>query len=114
MCDLIYNSLHVLLLCRHDRAKQQRLNNTGALRYGPIDDLPFMLQPIIDLLQYQVFCRRIRVEIHKIVYALSTAGISSSISIDPVGETGYELINALSQSGSQIIGGVALLRIDNW
>lgn len=113
MCDLIYNSLHVLLLRRHDHAKQQRLSSTGALRHGSTDNFPFMLQPIIDLLQYQVFCRRIRVEINKIVHALSTAGIPSLVSIDPVGETGHELINVLSQSGSQIIGGVAVLRIDN-
>ncbi|KAG6902224.1 hypothetical protein C0995_002856 [Termitomyces sp. Mi166 len=73
---------------------------------------PPILQPVIDLLQYQVFCERIKSEIDQMVAALSVAGIKSSLRFNPVGETGRQLVQ-LIENGGNVIGGEAVLRIDD-
>ncbi|KAG5649016.1 hypothetical protein DXG03_000365 [Asterophora parasitica] len=113
-CNLMYSALHVLLLRRHGYLKSQRLGTAGVI-HSTMEQLrpPPILQPIIDLLQYQVFCERIKSEIDKMVAALSAAGIPSSIRFDPVGETGLQLVQFFDSSAGKSIGGEAVLRIDN-
>jgi mediator of RNA polymerase II transcription subunit 17, fungi type len=116
-CDLIYSALHALLLRTHAHSKTYRLGSSGIMRVASPTDTtltpPPLLQPIIDLLQYQVFCERVKSEIIKTIGALSKAGISSTLRFDPVGETGKELLRLLDEDGSRsIVGGEAVLRID--
>jgi mediator of RNA polymerase II transcription subunit 17 len=115
-CDLIYSSLHALLLRRHWHMKLRRLGNTGIIRPPVLAETthaPPILRPIIDLLQYQVFCERIKSEIDKMVEALSAVGIPATLRFDPVGETGQQLIRLFDDNVSNIVGGEAVLRIDN-
>ncbi|KAF5388061.1 hypothetical protein D9615_000456 [Tricholomella constricta] len=113
-CNLVYYALQALLLRRHGYLKSQRLGTAGVIR-PPMEllhPLP-ILQPIIDLLQYQVFCTRIKSEIDRMISALSAAGIPSSLRFDPVGETGRQLVQFFDSSAGKVIGGEAVLRIDN-
>ncbi|GLB33862.1 putative subunit 17 of Mediator complex [Lyophyllum shimeji] len=114
-CNLIYSALHVLLLGRHAHLKSRRLGTAGTSRASTdaFRSPPPILQPIIDLLQYQVFCERIKSEIDKMVAALSAAGIPASLRFDPVGETGRQLVQFLETGNGRVIGGEAVLRIDN-
>ena len=115
-CDLIYSGLHALLLRRHAFLKERRLRSTGII--GSSDSaeaahVPPVLQPIIDLLQYHVFCDRIKSEIDKVVRALSAAGLPSALRFNPFGETGLQLIHSFDQNAVNLIGGEAVLRVDN-
>ncbi|RDB22683.1 Mediator of RNA polymerase II transcription subunit 17 [Hypsizygus marmoreus] len=115
-CNLIYFALHALLLRRHAYLKERRLGAAGIIRPAipyEASQLPPILQPIIDLLQYQVFCQRIKTEIDKMAKALSAAGISSTLRFDFVGETGRQLVRLFENKSSKVIGGEAVLRIDN-
>ncbi|KAK0206681.1 subunit 17 of mediator complex-domain-containing protein [Desarmillaria ectypa] len=107
-CDLIYHSLHALLLRRHQNLKSQRLSGSDA----PKTDPPPVLQPIIDLLQYQVFCQRVKTVIEGIITALTLAGIASTLRFQPVGEVGHELVNLLDSCHVKSVGGQCILRID--
>ncbi|KAG7449152.1 uncharacterized protein BT62DRAFT_964081 [Guyanagaster necrorhizus] len=107
-CDLIYYSLHALLLRRHQHLKSQRLSGNDA----PKTDPPPVLQPIIDLLQYQVFCQRVKTVIEGIVTALTLAGIASTLRFQPVGEVGHKLVNLLDNHHAKTVGGQCILRID--
>ncbi|KAF8165297.1 subunit 17 of mediator complex-domain-containing protein [Crassisporium funariophilum] len=109
LCELIYHVLHVLLLRRRSRlgAEKQDGNSTNELA-------PLVLQPIIDILQYQVFCERVDMKLREAVAALNAVGIPSALSFNAVGETGHELISLLCESGRNVIGGEAVIRIDNW
>ncbi|KAG6890572.1 hypothetical protein C0992_000580 [Termitomyces sp. T32_za158] len=113
-CNLIYFALHALLLRRHGFFQAQRLGTIGV---GGIardnSPPPPILQPIIDLLQYQVFCARTKLELKKMVAALSLVGIQASLHFNPIGETGRQLVQLLESSGGKVIGGEAILRIDN-
>ncbi|KAF8076451.1 subunit 17 of mediator complex-domain-containing protein [Lyophyllum atratum] len=114
LCNLIYFALHVLLLRRHGHLKSKRLGTAGI--NGPPGEAsrpPPVLQPIIDLLQYQVFCERINSEIDKMIAALSAAGIPASLRFDSVGETGRQLVQFFESGTGKVIGGEAVLRIDN-
>ena len=72
-----------------------------------------LLQPVIDLLQYQQFCVRIKAELDKMVSALAHAGVPCTLRFHPVGETGQSLQRRLTgESVLKRIGGEALLRID--
>jgi len=96
--------------------KLQRLGTAGIFRPpSAVDTSPprLLLQPIIDLLQYQVFCERVKSEIDTVVQALTAVGIPSTLRFDPVGEIGRELVNLFDEKDSKIIGGEAVLRIDN-
>ena len=74
---------------------------------------PPLLQPIIDFLQYQVFCKRIRQEIRRTVRALQAAGVSTKMSFDSAGETGEELIALLQHNATLQVAGDCLVRVDN-
>jgi mediator of RNA polymerase II transcription subunit 17 len=115
-CDLIYSCLHALLLRRHGYLKLRRLDGPaviGTVGAVEIHDVPPLLQPIIDLLQYRVFCDRIKFEFDKAVGALSVAGIQSALRFDPVGETGHQLIQSFGENNATVIGGEVVLRIEN-
>jgi mediator of RNA polymerase II transcription subunit 17, fungi type len=75
--------------------------------------VPLTLPPIIDLLQYIVFCRRIKAEIDEIAAALGQVGVQAMLRFNPIGELGKELVESLTSNRHQPIGGEAVLRIDN-
>ncbi|KAG1732327.1 hypothetical protein EDD22DRAFT_982535 [Suillus occidentalis] len=113
-CNLIYFALQGLLLSLHAWHKSQRLSSANT-RHPPsaLPNKAPLLQPIIDLLQYQVFCDRITVELDKMVSALLKAGIPSSLRFDAVGESGHQLVEHFAANETaRRIGGEALLRID--
>ncbi|KAJ7283599.1 subunit 17 of mediator complex-domain-containing protein, partial [Mycena rebaudengoi] len=128
-CDLIYYVLQALLLHMHAYAKQQRLGTVGIFRVAPADSAaavqqqqqqqppaPLLLRPVIDLLQYEVFCERIKVEMQGLIGALSAAGIPATLRFEAVGGTGHGLVDLVDRSGgedSKGVGGEAVLRIDN-
>lgn len=49
----------------------------------------------------------------KMVAALSSVGIQASLRFNPIGETGRQLVQLLESSHGKVIGGEAVLRIDN-
>lgn len=107
-CDLIYSSLHAFL---------SRAHRFSALRKGPgsnevVRPNPQLLQPIIDVLQYEVFCERVKNEIDLVCNALKSVGISSTIYFDPVGELGKQLIHGLIDEETTVLAGEAIIRID--
>lgn len=116
-CDLIASILHAFLLRLHSHLKSQRLGTTGVVRAAgqttrpPLP--PPLLQPIIDLLQYQVFCERVKTEVDRVAKVLSAAGVPTSLRFNFVGETGKDLIGLLNEDNSQKTGGEAVLRIDD-
>lgn len=113
-CDLIYSLLHALLLSMHSYLKKSHLANISSRPADVVDyPAPRILQPIVDLLQYQVFCERVHVEMNYVVDALRKVGVPTLFQFDPVGENGEALVRALSEQGSCHVGGQALLRIDN-
>ncbi|KAG1752739.1 subunit 17 of mediator complex-domain-containing protein [Suillus paluster] len=109
-CNLIYFALQGLLLSLHASQKSQRLSSGNTHHPPSIPNKAPLLQPIIDLLQYQVFCHRIKVELDKMVSALLKAGIPSSLRFDAVGESGHQLVEHLvADQTPRRIGGEALL-----
>ncbi|KAJ7179089.1 subunit 17 of mediator complex-domain-containing protein [Mycena filopes] len=96
--DFIYYALQALLLRLHGHVKRQRLGTAGIFRPpGAVDAAPpsLLLRPVIDLLQYQVFCGRLRAEMDAMAAALTAAGIPALLRFAPA------------------IGGEAVLRIDH-
>ncbi|KAF8843129.1 hypothetical protein BDN67DRAFT_924851 [Paxillus ammoniavirescens] len=118
-CDLIHYMLQALLLGMHAAEKSKRATTTASAstRAQPIATVPRrseLLQPIIDLLQYQQFCARIKAELDKMASALKRAGVSCTLRFDPVGEAGQSLQNRLiTDSALRRVGGEALLRLDD-
>ena len=114
-CDFIYSSLHLLLLRLHAYNKRRRLSGASVRMPTMISMVPAppVLQPIIDLLQYQVFCERIHGEMSQIVQALQNAGVTTRFHFDAVSENGDELVRLVSEDGSGHVGGEAIIRIDN-
>ncbi|KAF9821151.1 hypothetical protein IEO21_00759 [Rhodonia placenta] len=117
-CDLIFAALHVLLLRSHSLLKAERLKRTAVTRMQgmpapPPPPPPPMLQPVIDILQYQVFCERIHTEVSTVVDALGQAGVPTQLRFEAVGGSGEEFIQQLRESKPKPIGGEALIRIDN-
>ncbi|KAI6164907.1 subunit 17 of mediator complex-domain-containing protein [Pisolithus thermaeus] len=116
-CDLIYHTLHALLLCMHTMQKSQRiLSRVPSRSYSSANPAgrSVLLQPIIDLLQYQQFCLRIKTELNKLTSALRSAGVPCTLRFDAVGETGQYLQRRLITGDSSLrVGGEALLRIDD-
>ncbi|KAF9247092.1 subunit 17 of mediator complex-domain-containing protein [Melanogaster broomeanus] len=116
-CDLIHCTLQTLLLGMHAAEKSKRIMTTGSARPQPIGSVSprsELLQPIIDLLQYQQFCVRVMAELDKMVTALKRAGVSCTLRFDPVGEAGQSLQSRLTaDSALNRAGGEALLRVDD-
>ncbi|EIW61969.1 uncharacterized protein TRAVEDRAFT_44798 [Trametes versicolor FP-101664 SS1] len=116
VCDLIFSSLHVLLLRAHSVLKVQRLSRISIFRPGivpPAVQPPPLLQPIIDILQYREFWERVRDEIDHVVKALRLAGVSARVHYDPVADSGEALGRSLQNEKMDPVGGEALLRIDD-
>lgn len=115
ICNLLYAVLHVLLIRAHAHEKAQRLSTSeathSAARTNPPKPPP-ILQPIIDLIQYQVFCERVKIELDKVVNALLSAGIPTRIRFNAVGDCGEEVVRSITEKTKQRIGGDATLRID--
>ena len=72
-----------------------------------------MLQPIIDVLQYQVFCNLVKSEVEKLTKSLCSAGISTVLRFDVVGEVGKDLIKFLEEESPTQLSGEATLRIND-
>lgn len=70
-----------------------------------------MLQPIIDLIQYQAFLARIKVELNRAVERLRKASVEAEVQFRGIGESGSAIVNGLVQ-GKERVGGEAILRID--
>ncbi|KAI5124903.1 hypothetical protein M0805_007331 [Coniferiporia weirii] len=104
LCDLIASTLLVLLLRQHAHAKSTRLGLVPS-------HVPQILQPIIDLLQYHVFLRRVRDELERSLKRLCAAGVTVNLRFEGVGETGATVVDALAE-GREKVGGEASLRID--
>jgi mediator of RNA polymerase II transcription subunit 17 len=91
----------------------QRLRPARETNSANTPRVPPVLQPIIGLLQYQVFCRRIKSELDKVTRALAVVSIISSLRFNPVGETGQDLLDLIDKGESRLMSGEALIRIDN-
>ncbi|KDQ64550.1 hypothetical protein JAAARDRAFT_166933 [Jaapia argillacea MUCL 33604] len=114
-CDLVYAILHVLLLRAHSHAKSARLGTASAVRTaGPSvsSSPPPLLQPIIDILQYEVFCKRVQDEINKLAQGLIGAGVPCKVRFNQVGESGETLVKLLDGDGLRSVSGQAVVRID--
>ncbi|KAF8558764.1 hypothetical protein OG21DRAFT_1503716 [Imleria badia] len=114
-CDLIHATLQALLLSMHADDKSKRVSAPGLERPPTVADTQQsseLLQPVIDLLQYQQFCVRIKAELDKMVSALAHAGVPCTLRFHPVGETGQSLQRRLTGENVKRVGGEALLRID--
>ncbi|KAJ7700145.1 subunit 17 of mediator complex-domain-containing protein [Mycena rosella] len=115
-CDFIYYALQALLLRMHGYVKRQRLGTAGIFRVpgaAEASQPPLLLRPVIDLLQYEVFCGRIKAEIHAMLGALTAVGIPSTLRFEPIGGTGFGLVDLIDKNDDKAIGGEAVLRIDN-
>lgn len=122
-CDLIYSFLHLLLLREHSRRRLTRIGAPDALQAKPHPDLAFaptsiqpapaLLQPVIDLLQYELFCVRVKAEMNRIVQILRRAGVPVMFYFDAVGEDSAGVLESLIGSGTGHISGVTTIRIDN-
>ena len=122
-CDLIYNLLYLLLLREHSRRRLARTGATDASTLRPHTDPAFspasiqsaipLLQPVIDLLQYEFFCVRVRAEMNKIVQILRRAGVPVKFHFATVGEDGTGILESLIGGGAGYISGATTIRIDN-
>jgi mediator of RNA polymerase II transcription subunit 17, fungi type len=122
-CDLIYNFLHLLLLREHSHRRLVKIGPPEASLLKPHVDpaLPptaaqstqALLQPVIDFLQYEYFCMRVKAELNKIVQILRRAGVPVKFYFDAVGENSTGVLESLIGSGTGRIGGVTVIRIDN-
>ncbi|KAJ3722876.1 subunit 17 of mediator complex-domain-containing protein [Lentinula raphanica] len=119
--DLIYHYLLTLLLRRHAHIRSRRLgtnsssnhSSIGAFVPDPAQANLHVLQPVIDQLQYQVFCERIQSQLIIVQTALNDAGIPSTLRFNPVGEIGSELVKIIDDNEAPPLSGVCTLRIDN-
>lgn len=122
-CDLIYNVLHLLLLREHSCRRLARTGATEASTLRSHTDPAFpptsiqstvpLLQPVIDLLQYEFFCVRVKAEMNKIVQILRRAGVPVKFHFDTVGEDGTGILESLVDGGTGYISGATAIRIDN-
>lgn len=122
VCNLISSALPLLLLRRHDYAKQSRLGqhsvnstartpHTPLLPYAKPGQGPQILQPIIDFTQYQIFLGRIKAELERAVNRLRSASVEAEIQFRGIGESGSSIVSDLLL-GKEKVGGEAILRID--
>lgn len=122
-CDLVYNFLHLLLLREHSRRRLDRIGTLEAPPPRPHTDLTYLptsiqptlalLQPVVDLLQYELFCVRVKAEMNRIVQILRHAGVPVKFHFDAVGEDSTGVLESLIGSGTGHVNGVTTIRIDN-
>lgn len=72
-----------------------------------------LLQPVIDLLQYELLCTRVKAEMDNTVHILRRAGVPVMFHFDAVGEDSCGVLNSLIDTGTGHISGVTTIRIDN-
>lgn len=109
ICDLIYAALHILLIRTHAQTKSRRLKSNNEAHFT---NPALLLQPIIDLLQYQAFCARIHQEFLRMVQALQRAAFPAHLRFEPVGDCGEHLLKYLVDEQKYRITGEAVLRIE--
>jgi mediator of RNA polymerase II transcription subunit 17 len=116
-CDLIHSALYALLLRQHRHRKIVRLGTVGILHTNPTNSntaqRPPVLRPIIDFIQYQMFCSRLQTHLTQLSTALSEAQILCRLRFEPVGDMGRDLVSYLSAEGSTTLSGEAVLRVDH-
>ena len=122
-CDLIYNFLHLLLLREHSRRRLARIGASEASFPRPhtdqaspptsIQSTVALLQPVIDLLQYELLCTRVKAEMNNTVQILRRAGVPVKFHFDAVGEDSSGVLDSLIDTGTGHISGVTTIRIDN-
>lgn len=120
-CDLIYDFLHLLLLREHSHRRLTRIgvSETSPSKLRADVALPLvhptlaLLHPVIDLLQYEYFCVRVKAEMSKTVQILRRAGVPVKFHFDAVGEDGAGVLESLTSGGTGRIGGITIIRIDN-
>lgn len=113
LCDLIHSSLILLLLRRHSFVKQQRFSEatllstltSASVRPPP----PPVLQPVVDLVQYEAFCDRVAHALHTVCAALWAAGVHARMRMTRVGERGADLVGLFDVQSPNAIGGKAVL-----
>jgi mediator of RNA polymerase II transcription subunit 17 len=108
LSELIYHVLHVLLLRKHNTFREKSIGSSKSPEHGSS-----ILQPIVDTLQYQMFCGKTMFELRRAVDGLNFAGIPSTLSFVAIAESGQQLVSLLSANGNQRVGGEAVIRIDN-
>ncbi|KAI0307178.1 subunit 17 of mediator complex-domain-containing protein [Multifurca ochricompacta] len=101
-CDLIYHFLHLLLLREHTFRRLVRIGAPEALPPKAFPDLALpshptlpLLQPVIDLLQYEYFCVRVKAEMNSIVQIVRLAGIPVKFHFDAIGENSTGVLESL-------------------
>ncbi|KAH9062717.1 subunit 17 of mediator complex-domain-containing protein [Lactarius vividus] len=120
-CDLIYDFLHLLLLREHSHRRLTRIGvsetSPSKLRADvsvpPVYPTLALLHPVVDLLQYEYFCVRVKAEMTKTVQFLRRAGVPVKFHFDAVGEDGAGVLESLISGGAGRIGGITIIRIDN-
>jgi mediator of RNA polymerase II transcription subunit 17, fungi type len=122
-CDLIYSLLHLLLLREHTHRRLIRIGSSEAslpkqhtdpaFPLAPTPPTQALLQLVIDLLQYEYFCIRVKAEMNKVVQILRRGGVPVKLHFDAVGENSSEVVESLIGNGTGRIGGVTVIRIDN-
>jgi mediator of RNA polymerase II transcription subunit 17, fungi type len=125
-CELIYAALCLLLLRQHLYSKARRLGSATGLGRVTASNaatgvtsaaaaaLPLVLQPILDVLQYELFCTKVIREIRHVATALDAAGVTCKLRFLPVGDGGEHMISLLGTADPTHaqIGGEVVLRID--
>ncbi|KAF8505758.1 subunit 17 of mediator complex-domain-containing protein [Russula emetica] len=122
-CDLIYSFLHLLLLREHSRRRLTRIGAPEASFSRPHTDQAFpltstqstvaLLQPVLDLLQYELLCTRVKAEMNNTAQILRRAGVPVKFHFDAVGEDSSGVLDSLIDTGTGHISGVTTIRIDN-
>lgn len=72
-----------------------------------------ILQPIIDIVQYHVFCDKVKQVLIDTAAGLSKVGVDSSLRFDIIGESGQGILRLLAEDSGAHVGGEAVLRIDD-
>ncbi|KZT74377.1 hypothetical protein DAEQUDRAFT_761241 [Daedalea quercina L-15889] len=115
-CNFVAAAFRVLLLRVHSYLRSERIKRTGSIRTPsqPFIALPPpVLQPVIDLLQYEVFCDRVRAEFDRIVSALRQAGVPAKMHFEAMAGSGEEFLRLITDNRPKPVGGEARIRIDN-
>lgn len=115
-CDLIFSALHLLLLRAHSLLKSRRLGRVGVARIPVLEPemlSPPILQPVIDMLQYEAFCDRVTHEIDKVVQGLFRSGVPTKVHFRGIGDSGSQLVSMLQKDEQIKVGGECLVRIEH-
>jgi hypothetical protein len=67
---------------------------------------------VLDTLQYEAFCGRVRAEVQRTAEALSAAGVRARVRFAPAGDTGAALLRLVAEEHAPRLAGEAVLRID--